>query len=185
MSDKQRNIDEKLVLEYQSGSKQALTLLVKRYHKTFCEKAFWIVKDADIAKDIAQDSWNIIIDKIYKLNDPSSFKSWALRIVYNKSVDLINAKKRTYKTFEVYKASQSEIVNDDESDTELLKKLLLETVKTLAEHQQIVLRLFYVQEYSLKEISDILNISVGTAKSRLFHAREKLKETLKSINYEN
>jgi len=46
--------------------------------------------------------------------------------------------------------------------------------------QQMVIKLFYTEEYSLKEISKTLNISVGTTKSRLFHAREKLKQILKT-----
>jgi RNA polymerase sigma-70 factor (ECF subfamily) len=48
----------------------------------------------------------------------------------------------------------------------------------------MVLKLFYVEDYKLKELSDILKISVGTAKSRLFHAREKLKQQLKHKDYE-
>ncbi|WP_452599421.1 RNA polymerase sigma factor [Pontimicrobium sp. MEBiC01747] len=44
--------------------------------------------------------------------------------------------------------------------------------------------MFYVQDYSLKEISNVLDVSVGTIKSRLFHARERLKLILKHNNYE-
>ena len=74
--------DSDLVLEFQSGNKEALNQLVKRWHKTFCKKAYWLVKDADIAKDIAQDSWGVIIKKIDTLKKIESFGSWALRIVY-------------------------------------------------------------------------------------------------------
>ena len=56
MNIKEAIIDGNLVLEYQSGNVKALATLVKRRHKQFCEKAFWILKDADLAKDIAQDS---------------------------------------------------------------------------------------------------------------------------------
>lgn len=64
---KEKTLDGILVQEFQSGNKKALTKLVKRWHKTFCEKAYWIVKDADVAKDIAQDSWRVIINKIEDL----------------------------------------------------------------------------------------------------------------------
>ncbi|MFI1771497.1 RNA polymerase sigma factor [Thalassobellus citreus] len=185
MNKKEQLIDSKLILEYQSGNGKALTLLVKRWHKLFCNKAFWVVKDADLAKDIAQDSWKVIINKIDRLKNPNSFGSWALRIVYNKSLDVINENKRKTKVLEDYKYEQNELVIEDENDTENLKNTLLKSIKELPQHQQVVIRLFYVQDYSLKEISDILNISVGTAKSRLFHAREKLKQTLKNKNYEN
>ena len=86
-----------LVTEYLSGNANALTELVKRWHKLFCEKAYWIVKDADTAKDIAQDSWKTIIVKINNLQDPKSFGAWALRIVYTKALDDINTNKRKRK----------------------------------------------------------------------------------------
>jgi len=185
MNKEEQLIDSKLVLEYQSGNGKALAILVKRWHKLFCNKAFFVVKDADVAKDIAQDSWKIIIDKIDKLKNPDSFGSWALRIIYNKSIDFINTNKRKNKAIEAYKYEQDTHVNDDENDLKSVKDVLLKAIKKLPQHQQVVIKLFYVEDYSLKEISDILNITVGTAKSRLFHAREKLKETLKNKNYEN
>ena len=176
---KEKTLDGILVQEFQSGNKKALTKLVKRWHKTFCEKAYWIVKDADVAKDIAQDSWRVIINKIEDLKTPKSFGSWALRIVYTKSLDWIKANKRFQNNID--NKHEIEVAFDVEIDTnEALKVKLLKTIKTLPETQQIVIRLFYMQDYSLKEISAMLNISVGTVKSRLFHAREKLKQILKT-----
>ncbi|MFD1162418.1 RNA polymerase sigma factor [Hwangdonia seohaensis] len=175
---KDKTIDAMLVTQYLSGHASALTELVKRWHKLFCEKAFWLVKDADVAKDIAQESWKTIIDKIDKLKDPNSFGSWALRIVYTKAIDYINSNNRTRDNMEHYKYEQDTLDVENETD-EALKKALLKAINNLVEHQQTVIKLFYVEDYSLKEISAILNISVGTAKSRLFHAREKLKDTLK------
>jgi len=184
MNKEQHKLDGALVLEYQAGNIEALTSLVKRWHKIFCKKAFWIVKDSDVAKDIAQDSWNTIINNIEKLKDPNRFGSWALRIVYNKSIDVINAENRKRIKDDAYKYEQKLFENGEENNSELLKYRLLETIKTLPEHQQNVIKLFYIQDYTLKEIADILNISVGTVKSRLFHAREKLKLILKHRNYE-
>lgn len=185
MNKKQQLTDSELVLEYQSGSVLALNLLVKKRHKTFCEKSYWVVKDADVAKDIAQDSWGTVINKINHLKNPESFGSWALRIVYTKSLDWINTSKRMENHLQLYKNEQAALVTEDKNDTVELKKALLDKITKLPEHQQQVIKLFYVEDYSLKEIGKILNISVGTAKSRLFHAREKLKLTLKYINYEN
>ncbi len=184
MNIEQDKKDTELVLKYQSGDNKALTLLVKRWHKLFCEKAFWIVKDADMAKDIAQDSWNIIIKNISNLKNAYSFKGWALRIVCNNALDVLNEKKRTIIKGEAYKYEQEDLIIEEEHNSEDLKNLLFKTIKVLPEHQQMVIKLFYVENYSLKEMSNILNISTGTIKSRLFHARERLKLTLKNRKYE-
>jgi RNA polymerase sigma-70 factor (ECF subfamily) len=69
-----QSIDEKLVEAYRAGDKKALAILVKRWHKLFCTKAYWLVKDKNAVKDIAQDSWTTIINKIDKLKEPKQFK---------------------------------------------------------------------------------------------------------------
>jgi len=175
--------DAKLVAAFQSGDKKALATLVKRWHLTFCKKAYWIVKDADLSKDIAQDTWQTIIVKIDTLKDTSSFGSWALRIVYSTSLDVLRTKNSERFKQEEYVKNQEVIVEDVNENTILKRKLLL-AIQDLPEQQQQVIKLFYVEEYALKEISKTLDISLGTAKSRLFYAREKLKTILKNRNYE-
>ena len=60
-----------------------------------------------------------------------------------------------------------------------IKIELMKAIRRLSNAHQTVVKLFYVEEYSLKEIADLLGISTGTVKSRLFHARENLKLILK------
>ena len=177
--------DAQLVEAYKAGDTNALNALVKRWHIAFCKKAYWIVKDADLSKDIAQETWRIVIDKIDHLKDVGSFGSWALRIVCTKSFDALRVQSRKQsKEYELSK-NQPTAAEEVEVEEEALKRLLLKAITQLSKQQQLVIRLFYTEEYSLKDISKTLNISVGTVKSRLFHAREKLKLILKQKNYEN
>ncbi|WP_460218695.1 RNA polymerase sigma factor [Psychroserpens sp. MEBiC05023] len=180
MNTNQQHIDVKLIQAFQNGDKKALTSLVERWHLEFCKKAYWLVKDVDLSKDIAQESWRIIIEKLHALEKPSSFRSWALRIVYSKSMDALRKQRRQRLKENELKQEQDIVVDDNIQDNSQLKEALLKAIQGLPEHQQLVVRLFYTQEYSLKEISKMLEISVGTTKSRLFHAREKLKLILKN-----
>jgi RNA polymerase sigma factor (sigma-70 family) len=177
-------VDGWLVLQYQSGNNKALPLLVRRWHKKFCNGAFWVTRDAAASKDIAQESWKVIIEQLKRLKDEKSFGSWALTIVHRRSIDWIRANKKESKKLNKYYNEQS-VIEEEESDNEHLKKELLKAIKALPEQQQTVIRLFYIEDYSLREISEILNISIGTVKSRLFHAREKLKLILKNRTHEN
>lgn len=181
MNKKQYITDAELVIQYQSGDASAMSLLVERWHKIFCDKAYWIVKDPDISKDIAQESWRTIIKSINKLKDNKRFAAWALRIVYSKSIDYLktSTKERVMKSTLSYE-KQMETINLDNDDKQL-KQALLKAISELRLHQQVVIRLFYIEEYSLKEISEMLGVSIGTAKSRLFHAREKLKKDLNKL----
>ena len=172
--------DTKLVLAYQSGNKKALNALVKKWHLQFCKFAFWMVKDADAAKDIAQESWRVVFDNLTDLKDPTKFKSWAISIVNRKSIDYLRSNQRRAKNLKKYHQEQfSTTISEDDSDVPFYKEKLKEAIAKLPQNQKIVIQLFYKQCYSLKEIAALLNISVGTAKSRLFHAREKLKLIIK------
>lgn len=174
--------DALLVLQYQSGDKKALGILVKRHHNRFCSHANWYLSDLEASKDVVQDCWSIIMNKLRSLRDPNSFSSWAMRIVTRKSIDFLKYNKTKREKLRQYQYTNLEGTNNVEKNTEIVK--LPQAIKSLPNNQQIVLRLFYTQEYSLIEISNILEISVGTVKSRLFHAREKLKTILKNIDHE-
>ena len=184
MNKKETIVDGKLVLDYQSGNQKALAILVKRWHLQFCKKAYWIVKDADLSKDIAQDSWTTIIYKMNTLKDVNRFGSWALRIVYSKSLDTLRSKSKERINQQKFVKDEAALI-EDYKENDQLKNKLLEAIQNLPNQQNAVVKLFYLQDYSLKEISKTLNISVGTVKSRLFHAREKLKQILKQKYYEN
>ena len=171
--------DTELIKAYRSGDTNALALLVKRWHVEFCRKAYWIVKDADLSKDIAQDAWQTIIYKINELQDIDRFSNWAFRIVYSKSLDALRRLSKERVHLKNYSKVQ-DITEELYDEKTTLKKALFKAIKALPEQQQLVVKLFYIEDYSLKEISKTLQISVGTAKSRLFHAREKLKLTLKN-----
>ena len=171
-----------LVLQYLSGSKKAFSLLVKRYNSKMCNHAYWFIYDKDIAKDIVQDSWGIIIKKLPYLKKPNSFGSWAMQIVTRKSIDYLNKNNRDREKLKDY-YNEPKVDNDlDHKESDLIK--VHEAIKGLPQDQQVVLRLFYLEEYSLKEISEILDKSEGTVKSRLYHAREKLKTILKNRNHD-
>ena len=153
-----------------------MELLVNRYHNKMCSHAYWYLHDFDTAQDIVQDCWGTIINKLHGLKDPNSFGSWAMRIVTRRSLDFLNRNSRQRKKLREYRPAQENVQQLEGRDEDIHR--LKKAIKSLVEEQQVVLRLFYTEDYSLKEIADILDISIGTVKSRLFHAREKLKTIL-------
>ncbi len=177
--------DSLLVLQCQSGNKKAVTLLVKRWHVKLCKHAYWYTNDKEVAKDIVQDSWNKIIRKINDLKDPNSFGNWAFTIVTRNAIDWQRRHKKELGDLNsYYNKNKVSIVDQENGNKEQVLRLLDRSIKELSANHQIVLNLFYLEEYSIKEISEIINVSPGTVKSRLFTARENLKSILKSKNYE-
>ncbi len=170
--------DSLLVMQCQSGNKKAMTLLVKRWHVRLCKQAYWYTNDIEASKDVAQDSWSKILLKIGNLKDPNSFGSWALTIVTRNALDWQRKHKKEQGNLNSYHKENSG-TSLDHDHNEMVFLQLKKSIKELPKNQQIVLNLFYIEEYSIKQISKIMNVSTGTIKSRLFNAREKLKLILK------
>ncbi|WP_298538530.1 sigma-70 family RNA polymerase sigma factor [uncultured Aquimarina sp.] len=181
MTNTNKTFDSLLVLQCQSGNKKAAAILVKRWHEKLCKQAYWYSKDIEASKDIAQDSWSIILLKIHNLKDPNSFGSWALTIVTRKSYDWLRKNKKELEGINSYGKSldQIPIDYDTEENDDSVMIVLKKSIKMLPNNQQMVLHLFYLDGYSVKQIAEIANVSTGTIKSRLFTAREKLKLILK------
>jgi len=156
--------------------------LVERWHVKFCKLAYWYVKDADVSKDIAQECWAVMLDKLMDLKEPDKFKSWATSIVNRKAIDWLRAKKRNDKKKNKYQIEKNIIregVVFEKEDRSVIIGALKREIGKLSDKQKIIIKLYYVEEYSLKQIAELLNITIGTAKSRLFYTREKLKNQLK------
>lgn len=172
--------DAELVLQYQLGNKNALVILVTRWHKKFCKQAYWYTNDAELSKDVVQESWTVIINKMATLKKADKFGSWGLSIVTRKAIDSLREQHK-YRKLDAY--TEANLVEEEQVNVSSLQKLLLKEIKELPIEQQMVLKLFYVEGYKIHQISDTLNIATGTVKSRLFTAREKLKTIL--INRKN
>lgn len=181
MENNRKILDGKLVLRCLNGDKNAYTDLVKKWHQRFCKQAYWYTKDKDVAKDIAQESWATIFKNLHVLKEPTSFGSWALSIVNRKSIDTLRKQQQTQEKLKEYgkDTSHKNTAFADDNSVNDSHKIIMKAINNLPENQQIVLRLFYLKEYSIIEISKMLKISKGTVKSRLFYAREQLKSILK------
>lgn len=97
----------------------------------------------------------------------------------NKSTDWLRLQSKKHKQIIRFDL-EIESNGIDYLENEHVKQALLKALNELPMHQKTIVRLFYIESYSLRQISDLLDIALGTAKSRLFHAREKLKKELKN-----
>jgi RNA polymerase sigma-70 factor (ECF subfamily) len=179
MKKKQAASDNFLISQYLEGNTDVLPILVKRYHKVFCEKAYWVTKDKELSKDIAQESWIVIINNLHKLKRLDRFKNWAFRIVYTKAIDGVKRKNKESAQLRTVIINETNVPSV-EIDRNRIQVALLKAICKLPKGKQDIIRLFYTEEYSINEISTFLNIPIGTVKSRLFKAREKLKIILKN-----
>jgi len=179
MGNPNKILDSLLVISYRTGDKKALGLLVERWNKKLCVQAYRYTNDWELAKDVTQDTWHTIIAKIHFLKDTNSFGSWALTIASRKAMDSIK-KRRKFIRDDSKIDTMQKIATDEVQINEKNVQQLLRALSNLPTDQQVVLKLFYLEEYSLKEISEITKVSINTVKTRLFRAREKMKVIIKA-----
>ena len=140
-------------------------------------------KDRDRAQEVVQEGFIKIFEKLGDFDFVGSFEGWVRRIMVNASIDAIRKRKRQpFSTDEDYvfnsKYSTQEH-NFDEDITKIKGEYALEAIQELSPAYQTVFNLYVIENYSHKEIAQILDISVGTSKSNLAKAKQNLRSILK------
>lgn len=172
--------NEALIDQFQKGDKNALHLLIKRFHPKLVRTITYYTKTKTTVDDIAQECWYAIIKKLEDLELKISFEAWALTIARRKSIDWIRKQQQIRKQVQALEkeAATSPGMHSD-AEVEALSARVQAGIQKLSPTQRIVLEMFYLENLSLREISKVLEIPEGTVKSRLFNAREELKEIIK------
>lgn len=181
--DNENNLNNLLVHRYQNGENEALELLIKRFHPVMLRTICHYTCNREPVDDIAQDCWYTIIKKLSELDLQISFDAWALTIAKRKAIDWIRERQQMRSRNQKVKAESLNRSDNDAGTTEVeadqLDKVRI-GIQQLPPTQKMVITMFYLENLSIKEISSVLEISKGTVKSRLFHAREKLKRIIKT-----
>ncbi len=180
-SETEHNSCNQLVSRYQNGDAEALKLLIHNFHPKMIRFIHYQAGNGSPVEDLAQDCWFIIINKMHSLNLRISFEAWAFTIAKRKSIDWIREQQRIRDRNQEL-ATETESTEAKESVTASSNTKKIEMIRAGIEElpptQKIVTRMFYLENLRLNEISDALNISSGTVKSRLFHERENLKKII-------
>lgn len=149
-------------------------MLVKKYHSRAINIAYSLLSNLADAQDAAQEAFLNIYRKLKDFRMDSSFSTWLYRIVVNSSYDLMRKRKVGHVSLDDIELN---LIPAAEDISDYLKK---ETVQAALERlpfeyrSAIVLR--EMEDLSYEEIAKILNINIGTVESRIFRARQMLKE---------
>ncbi len=183
MDQNERINDELLVIRAQEGAAEALAELVQRWQDRLWRLAWRLTDDEQAAWDVLQDAWIVISRRIGRLADPAAFPAWAYRITSNKSRDWIRRRQRIRRADEAYGRRWRE-AEDGENPTQRQHAELRDALADLSGRDRAILSLRYEDDFSTAEIAEILGIPSGTVKSRLYHARQRLRQFLEEDNDE-
>lgn len=149
--------------------------MIDKYSDAVYRMAFSMLKNRYDADDIHQEVFIRYLDKRPKFENPEHEKAWFLRVTVNLCKNYWKtAWRRKVISLEEDFAESVEIPQEPESDE------LIDLVKTLPQKYRIVIHLFYYEELSIEEISEILRMKPSTVRTQLTRARAKLKILLEN-----
>ncbi len=194
LTDQEKQLEKKLVLRLKKGDDSAFEELIKLYENKICSTIFYMVKNKDIVEDIAQEVFIKIYKNLSKFNEKSSLYTWIYRITMNACFDeLKKDNKITYlSTFtEDENGEEKEIEFEDISqnvdeivESKFQRKELIKAIRKLDEEQRAMIILRDIQGFTYFEIADMLNMKLGTVKSKISRSREALKDELTKAGFE-
>jgi len=178
--------DQLLIEEILKGKSSIYELLILKYQNQLFATVINIVKDEDLAQDIVQEAFLKAYESLNSLRDRNQFYPWIKRIAINESLMKIDRNKRYV---DMYDESQEEddyffnsITDEKNPEKELIdeemRRYVRKYVESLPSKLRTVIILREVEDLSYEEIAEILNIPIGTVRSRLFNARQIIKERL-------
>jgi RNA polymerase sigma factor (sigma-70 family) len=176
---------EILVQRAQTGDTQAYEVIVRRFQDMAVGYSFSFLGDMQLAEDAAQEAFINAYYDLPALRNPAAFPGWFRRIVF-KHID----RARRGKHVTLLSLEDVSPLADSTSNPALIaeKRELTDYVRAaiagLPEHQRSVVTLFYISEYPLKEISAFLEVPLGTVKTRLYTARQQLKQRILTLMQE-
>lgn len=172
-----RILDEYLVAAAKAGGHRARALLVHRWHKRLVAHATRLTGDPERARDAVQDSWIEILRGLQRLRDDRAFPAWAYRITSRRCAGAVRDIQRHREVGNALAAEPmmpAEPIIDGATEGERLQS----AIRTLPPEQRAAIALFHFDEMSVAEVAVALDVPAGTVKTRLMHARRKLRAAL-------
>ena len=184
-----QTLEHDLVPAAAAGDRDARRELFERFRGPAYLVALRVTGRHEDALDVVQDSFIKAFEALASFQRDASFKTWLLRIVSNRALDVLRARK-------VRLAASLDLDDDASSPPPVLRaepvpgarienaelaERLANAVESLPPDQRAVFALFATGELTYGEIAESLGVPIGTVMSRLYHARLRLKERLKDL----
>lgn len=177
----------------QKGDAHAFEFLVEKHQRKMLNIAYRMIGDYDAACEVVQDAFLSAHKSLRKFRGESRFSTWLCRIVMNLSKNRIRqiriqSRREGGSIDDPVETEEGRVSRDppsrdpsalDELERKEVREKVQKCINGLDHEYREVLVLRDIQGFSYDEITDILKIPDGTVKSRLFRAREALKESLK------
>lgn len=193
-----RSTDLDLIGFARSGSEEAYRELLGRYQRPVFSLIYRMVRDRELAEDLAQESFIKVFNHLDRYDPAYKFSSWLFKIASNLTIDHLRRREvetlsldgsRFAPTMEAAHASRLEIASSDEGPDEALEATELGqeievAIGALREEYRTAIVLRHVEGRPYEEIARIMDLPLGTVKTYIHRARTELRSRLAHLRVE-
>ena len=178
------NVDDDLSLirRCTEGNPRAFEQVVDRFHKPIFAFAFKFLQNADDAEDVTQTVFIKVFENLSSYDSKYKLFSWIYKIAVNEAINFRNSR-RTSEELGENVVSREHTPEKIYLDNELHQQIM-SALDSMKSDYSMVIVLRHFQNCSYQEMSEILDIPVKTVKSRLFSARQELKERMVRVQHD-
>ena len=167
------------------GRIAAFTYIVDKHKDRAYNLAFRICGNQKEAEEIAQDAFLKAYRSLKGFKRKSSFATWLYRIVYNTSISYVRIKKKGILSLEDFPADATDFIgintSEEEAEMEYRSSLLSFALQKINEEERGLITLYYYEEMSTDEISNVTGLSRSNIIVKLFRARHKMLEIIEKV----
>ncbi|WP_100374485.1 RNA polymerase sigma factor SigW [Bacillus sp. FJAT-45037] len=184
-------IVKRIIHEVKQGDEQAFAELVELYKDKVYQVAYRMVGNAHEAQDVAQEAFLRAYTNLDRFDVNRKFSTWIFKIATNVAIDRLRKKKPDFYlqdsvngsdhlTYESQLAAV-EASPDEQVLTMELQEWVQDEINQLPPKYRIAIVLKYLEDLSLKEISEILDMPISTVKTRIHRGREALRKRMRHV----
>lgn len=170
--------EKKIINNVLKGDTVAFSQIVNAYKNMVFTLALRMTKNREEAEEISQDVFIKVYKSLNKFKFDSKFSTWIYKITYNTCLDTIKKNKKFINNIAIDETNNNKLAMVDNALEKLIKEersqLIRRCVNKLPQESRALMTLFYFEELSLLEISEITGLSTNTAKVKLHRARKRL-----------
>ncbi len=175
--------DFSLIKRFIDGDESAYTVLVHRHKEKVRNIIYLTLSNVDSVDDIAQEVFITVYKNLKKFRFESQFTTWLYRITINKCKDHLR-KVKIRSIFSPIKENEEELGYTVSHESKNIAEIVQQGIKKLPEKLRVPLMLKDIEGLSYQEIAEAVECEIGTVKSRIFRAREGLRNILKPYERE-
>jgi len=178
--------DEQIIALVLKGETDLFEEIVKRYQDKIFRFVYQKVLNYDDALELTQEVFLKVYNSLKKFDIKRKFSPWIYKIAQNESYNFIKKRAKNKinviedDVFATMAKTERDLLRDEYNKSEE-DDIIRKAINKLPEKYRLVVYYFYLEEMSLKEVSEILEVSIGSIKTRLTRGRRMLKENLLTL----